>query len=70
LSTPFGWQTQIFRMRLIGEECGACGEKIFPPRDICNNCGNSGTVAKKEGNLNFSIKYGETVIGKGKERGG
>jgi len=57
-------------MRLIGEECGACGEKIFPPRDICNNCGNSGTVAKKEGNLNFSIKYGETVIGKGKERGG
>lgn len=25
-------------MRLEGEVCGNCNQKIFPPRDICPNC--------------------------------
>lgn len=28
------------RYSLIGEVCRDCDEKIFPPRDICPDCGN------------------------------
>lgn len=33
------WRLKDQRYRLIGEECGHCENKIFPPRDICPNCG-------------------------------
>ena len=33
------WRLQHARYGLIGEECGRCEEKIFPPRDVCPNCG-------------------------------
>ncbi len=26
------------RMSLVGEECPHCGNKLFPPRDICPEC--------------------------------
>ena len=34
------WRTRKERLRLVGEECRnvGCGEKLFPPRDICPHC--------------------------------
>ena len=32
------WRLQNQRYRLVGEVCGTCGVKIFPPRDICPEC--------------------------------
>jgi hypothetical protein len=33
------WRLQKQRYNLIGEECLHCETKIFPPRDICPDCG-------------------------------
>lgn len=33
-----GWRNKKQLLRLIGEECGGCGAKLFPPRDICPEC--------------------------------
>ena len=38
MSMPRSWRLQTQRYRLVGEVCGTCGEKIFPPRDICPGC--------------------------------
>ncbi len=32
------WRTRNQRYGLVGEVCEACGNKIFPPRDICPDC--------------------------------
>lgn len=32
------WRLGPIRLRLIGEECERCGERIFPPRDLCPAC--------------------------------
>ncbi len=32
------WRLQKQRYGLVGEVCGHCGNKIFPPRDVCPNC--------------------------------
>ena len=32
------WRTTSQRYSLIGEVCGNCGNKIFPPRDVCPTC--------------------------------
>lgn len=32
------WRLQKQRYGLVGEVCDHCGEKIFPPRDVCPNC--------------------------------
>ena len=32
------WRTQSQRYALVGEVCESCGNKIFPPRDICPDC--------------------------------
>lgn len=33
------WRLKKQRYALVGEECPHCAEKIFPPRDICPECG-------------------------------
>lgn len=33
------WRLKKQRYALIGEVCPHCQEKIFPPRDICPDCG-------------------------------
>jgi len=33
------WRLRQQRYSLVGEVCGNCEHKIFPPRDICPNCG-------------------------------
>ncbi len=32
------WRTRNQRYSLTGEVCETCGDKIFPPRDICPEC--------------------------------
>jgi uncharacterized OB-fold protein len=33
------WRLKRQRYALVGEVCPACEHKIFPPRDICPECG-------------------------------
>jgi uncharacterized OB-fold protein len=51
---PRHWRLKQQRYALIGEECPHCGDKIFPPRDICPNldCGR-GTL---KNNLNMVVR--------------
>jgi len=35
---PRHWRLKEQRLRLIGEVCENCDEKIFPPRDVCPHC--------------------------------
>ena len=32
------WRLKAQRYSLVGEVCGECGAKIFPPRDVCPEC--------------------------------
>ena len=32
------WRLRNQRYALVGEVCDDCGEKIFPPRDVCPHC--------------------------------
>jgi uncharacterized OB-fold protein len=32
------WRLRKQRYSLVGEVCERCGDKIFPPRDVCPNC--------------------------------
>ncbi|MBI3760292.1 MAG: Zn-ribbon domain-containing OB-fold protein [Chloroflexi bacterium] len=32
------WRLRKQRYALVGEVCEHCGDKIFPPRDVCPNC--------------------------------
>ncbi len=32
------WRSREARLRLKGEVCPHCQQKVFPPRDICPNC--------------------------------
>lgn len=33
------WRLKTQRYNLVGESCPHCATKIFPPRDICPDCG-------------------------------
>lgn len=39
MEVPRHWRLQQQRYGLIGEVCPHCEQKMFPPRDICINCG-------------------------------
>jgi len=32
------WRLRRERLQMVGEVCGSCEKKIFPPRDICPYC--------------------------------
>jgi len=36
---PRHWRLKKQRYGLVGEICPHCDSKIFPPRDVCPNCG-------------------------------
>jgi len=38
MSIPRNWRTRHQRYSLRAEVCDACGNTIFPPRDICPHC--------------------------------
>lgn len=39
MEIPRHWRLKKQRYGLVGEECPHCSVKIFPPRDVCPNCG-------------------------------
>jgi uncharacterized OB-fold protein len=39
MDIPRHWRLRKQRYGLAGEECGHCDAKLFPPRDICPECG-------------------------------
>ncbi len=39
MEIPRHWRLKKQRYGLIGEVCPHCDSKIFPPRDICPDCG-------------------------------
>jgi len=38
MQVPRHWRIQKQRYSLVGEVCESCGNKIFPPRNICPEC--------------------------------
>lgn len=39
MEIPRHWRLKKQRYALIGEVCPHCNAKLFPPRDICTECG-------------------------------
>jgi len=39
MEIPRHWRLKKQRYGLVGEVCLHCDHKIFPPRDVCPNCG-------------------------------
>ncbi|MGH2582968.1 MAG: Zn-ribbon domain-containing OB-fold protein [Anaerolineales bacterium] len=39
MDIPRHWRLKKQRYALVGEVCGNCDAKLFPPRDICPVCG-------------------------------
>jgi len=39
MDVPRHWRLKTQRYALIGEECPDCKSKLFPPRDVCPECG-------------------------------
>ncbi len=39
MEVPRYWRLKKQRYALVGETCPHCSAKIFPPRDICPECG-------------------------------
>lgn len=39
MDIPRHWRLKKQRYRLVGEICPSCDAKVFPPRDICPECG-------------------------------
>jgi len=69
---PQNWRLSPIGMTLTGEKCGSCGKVIFPPRDLCPECGER--VLPEGVSLAEEIREGRTSPPKisygGKERGG
>jgi len=45
MEVPRHWRLKKQRYGLIGEVCPHCDSKIFPPRDICPDCGGEAKTA-------------------------
>ena len=39
METSRHWRLRQQRYALVGEVCPSCEERIFPPRDLCPDCG-------------------------------
>jgi uncharacterized OB-fold protein len=39
MAVPRHWRTRTQRYALMGEECPHCKRKLFPPRQVCPECG-------------------------------
>lgn len=51
MEVPRHWRLKKQRYSLVGEICPHCEAKIFPPRDVCPECGGEAKLA-----YNFSGK--------------
>jgi hypothetical protein len=41
MSAPHNWRQQAQRYLLEGVQCTACDHRMFPPRAVCTECGNT-----------------------------
>lgn len=39
MDIPRNWRLKKQRYSLVGEVCPSCDAKVFPPRDVCPECG-------------------------------
>lgn len=44
MEIPRHWRLKKQRYGLVGEVCPHCDKPLFPPRDVCPNCGAEGQV--------------------------
>lgn len=42
MEIPRHWRLKKQRYGLVGEVCPHCDYRMFPPRDVCPNCGRDG----------------------------
>ncbi len=47
MDLPRQWRLQAQRYNLVGAECTSCGAKLFPPRQVCPECGGTELQAYK-----------------------
>lgn len=47
MEVPRHWRLRKQRYALVGEVCPHCDVKIFPPRDVCPECGGEAKTAYK-----------------------
>ncbi len=45
MEVPRHWRLKKQRYALVGEVCPHCDAKIFPPRDVCPECGKEAKTA-------------------------
>ena len=45
MEVPRHWRLKKQRYALVGEQCPHCEAKIFPPRDVCPECGGEAKTA-------------------------
>ena len=45
MDVPRHWRIRKQRYALVGEVCPQCDTKIFPPRDVCPECGGEAKTA-------------------------
>jgi uncharacterized OB-fold protein len=45
MEVPRHWRLRKQRYALVGEVCPHCDAKIFPPRDVCPECGGEAKTA-------------------------
>ncbi|MFW5713532.1 MAG: Zn-ribbon domain-containing OB-fold protein [Brevefilum sp.] len=45
MEVPRHWRLKKQRYALVGEKCPHCEAKIFPPRDVCPECGGEAKTA-------------------------
>jgi len=55
------WRLKQPRYNLVGTECKACGEKYFPPRNICPQCRRKSQIQPFKFSGNGKI-YSYTVV--------
>lgn len=44
MEIPRHWRLKSQRYRLVGEVCPHCQTRLFPPRDVCPNCGQEARI--------------------------
>jgi uncharacterized OB-fold protein len=57
MGVPQGWRLRKQRYLLMGEICLNCGRKLFPPRDVCPECGASAEAASAAADRREVLSY-------------
>lgn len=61
MEIPRHWRLKRQRYNLEGEVCKHCDHKIFPPRDVCPNCGDANCQTNHQFSGNGEV-YSHTTV--------